>query len=529
MESQRFTNIRQYLDIVARRKKLILSCILLGISCGLIFYLTQEKIYQGQALLSYQQQKVSPSQMSPDEEAGIRDIVSTLSQIVTSRSSLEEIIINEELYPEVREILPMEDVVQIMRRNINIVQDSRGDTFVIEYLGVDPKKVAKVTNMLAERFIEENMQYREERAAETSVYTQNELEMAKKNLDQKEAVMRDYKLKYYNEMPDQRQMNMSRLIALQDQYQGRQESIQDLERTRVLIRDQISVRKQIMEVNEQSILQRAAEQGSSTNIELDQLEKLELLKNDLAEIKERYTDQHPQVKRLKKQIASLEQLIKEEDTIGEEDGGPQIHDEELFALQIRIKEIGLSIQKLEQEKDETLTLINKYEQWVESAPVREAEWSSLTREYGEMKRQYDFLVAQNLQALSALNLEVSQKGSQFKIEDPARRPETPIKPNFRKIMILAIFGGVMAGALLAVGLEVTDTSFKSQFDVENSFDIPVIGAVPNFSLEREKAKQRFWSVTKTVFFLIWISAICFSLVEVRNDGKIIATIIGTIN
>ena len=318
MESQQFSHLRQLLDIGSRRKWLILCCILLGISFGLLFFLKQEKVYKGEALVSYQQQKVNPSQMSPDEETGIRDIVSTLTQIVTSRSSLEKIILEENLYEELRENVPIEVLVEIMRKNINIVQSmfvksdtsNRGDTFVIEFFGSDPQQVVSVTNKLASRFIEENLKYREARASETSVYTQNELEMAKETLDRKEAVMRDYKLQYYNEMPDQRQMNMDRLIALQEQYQGTQESIQDLERTQILIQDQINVRKLVIEQEKKQLeMQQAIDPDASTTIVINQQAKLEMLKNSLLELQERYTEQHPQVIRLKRQIANVEQLI----------------------------------------------------------------------------------------------------------------------------------------------------------------------------------------------------------------------------
>ncbi len=53
--------------------------------------------------------------MSPDDELRIRDIVSTLTQIVTSRTSLEQIITNLDLYKELRQRMPMEDVIGVMR------------------------------------------------------------------------------------------------------------------------------------------------------------------------------------------------------------------------------------------------------------------------------------------------------------------------------------------------------------------------------------------------------------------------------
>ena len=61
----------------------------------------------------------------------------------------------------------------------------------------------------------------------------------------------------------------------------------------------------------------------------------------------------------------------------------------------------------------------------------------MTRDYTELRRHYDQLVSQNLQAQSAENLEHNQKGSKFKIVDSARLPEKPFKPNFLKILLVS--------------------------------------------------------------------------------------------
>jgi len=274
-ESPQVLQLKRYLDTISRRKWLILCGFMIGISCGLIFYLKQDNVYKAEVLLSSQQQQINPnpSQMSPEEQVGIRELVSTLAEIVLSKPSLEKLIKEEDLYRKSREELPMEDVVGMMRDNIIIDQSITGDSFVIEYEGSDPAQVVRVANALAAIFIAENLQYREERTSETATYTQNELEVAKEMLDRKEEVMRDYKLKYYNQMPDQRAINTSRLIALQVQYQARLDSIQD----------QINVRKQLVEENlSQSKPQQTGEQKQGTSINIDQQAKLEMLQNGLS-------------------------------------------------------------------------------------------------------------------------------------------------------------------------------------------------------------------------------------------------------
>ncbi|PIE64716.1 MAG: hypothetical protein CSA26_06655 [Desulfobacterales bacterium] len=525
MEQQHIQQIKRYADLLVRRRVLIISCILIGLSSGLGIYLTVPKSYQSTTLLSYQQQKVNPAQMSPDQNAQIKDIVSTLAQIATSRTSLEKIINDNNLYQKEKRDLPMEDVVELMRENILITPSKKGDTFRITYTGNQPKVVARVANTLAAKFIEENLKYREERASETSAYTADELEMAKVMLDKKETVMRDYKLKYYNEMPDQRSVNMSRLSSLQEQYQNRQDSIQDLERTKVMIQDQVTARKQMKEENKKLRQALTTNTAPKEYIETEE-EQLARLQNILAELLGKYTEKHPDIKRLKKIIANLEAKLKKkgQGKRAAQSGGQketEAFDQILFGLNSQLRDIGLNIERLNKEKDELKKSIDQYEAWVAATPVREAEWSALTREYGELKRHYDFLVAQNLQARSALNLERKQKGSQFKIEDPARIPENPIEPVFFKFLGIAIAAGFALGASFALVLELLDTSFRDPDDLEKAFDIELICTIPRLALPKEQKRERIVFTIGTLVFLLSCSGIGTAFIYFWKQGEIV--------
>ncbi len=526
MESQvdQIQKLQQVVEIVLRRKAILLTFILLGTAIGLVFYIIQPKVYQSSSLLIFQKQKVSPSQMSPDQQGRIRDVISTISQVVQSRTSLEKIIETEGLYEEEREYLPMQDVVESMRKKIGINPSRRGDTFNISFKGGDPNIVARVTNSLAARFVEENLKYRQERATETSNYAQDELDMAKEMLDKKEAILRDYKLKYYNEMPEQRVTNMSRLNALQEQYQLKQESIQDLERTRVLIGDQIAARRQLLENSLNSSVPVTA--NNAPVRVMGKREQLERMEARLVRLQERYTDKHPKIKSLKKKIDRLEEKVaseKQEKPVVEavDKATGEIVDQPLFNLQLQLKEIGLNIAKINKEMQALLGQIEKYEQWVAAAPVREAEWSSVTREYGELKRHYDFLVAQNLQARSAMNLERKQQGSQFKIEDAARVPVKPIKPDFLKIMAMAILIGAGIGGGLALGFEFLNSSFRDPVTLENAFGLEVICSIPNVSLKREVVRRRIWSSIGIIAFGTCSAVILVAMLYFWKQGHIV--------
>jgi polysaccharide chain length determinant protein (PEP-CTERM system associated) len=512
--------IVQVIDIANRRKALIASCILTALTIGLGAYITQPKVFQSDSLLSYQQQMVDTGRMLPDDKSRLRDVVSTLTQIVTSRTSLEKIITDENLYEKERETLPMEDVIDKMRKDIKIVPSRNGDTFVISYMGNKPDKVAKVANALAARFIGENMKYREERASETSAYTQEELNLAKKMLDTKEAVMRDYKLKYFNEMADQRVTNMTRLIALQDSYQKREESIQNLEQMYAMLRDQISTRKELLEAK-QAILNSTDTDSSQM---LSSAEQLVQLRAELQSMELKYQKKHPEIKFLENKIARLEKSALTDpgaESSPNKSNSFDLTDKTLAGLQNQLQDISANITNIKKEKEDIQKLIDQYDKWIAAAPVREAEWSALTREYGEIKRHYDFLVGQNLQAGSALNLERKQRGSQFKVEDFAQAPVKPVKPNFLKIMGVALLLGCGASAAGSFLLEKLNTSFRFPEQLEAAFPFEVLCSVPRLPLKKELVRQRIWTIFGTATFLLWAVVLVAALGIFWNKGQII--------
>lgn len=535
MDKQQSLLLKKYIDLLFRWKLLLIAFLVCSLPVGLILYLMQPKIYQASSLLSYQQQKISPNKMSPDVQARIKDIVSTLTQIVTSRTNLENLITSFNLYEEKRVKLPMEDVIDLMREDISIVPSRRGDTFSILYLGNEPSKVVKVTNALAAKFIEENLKYREERATETSSYTSNELEMAKSTMDRKEAAMRDYKLKYYNEMPDQRESNVSRLIALQEQYQGKQESILELERTRVLVQEQIALREKVLAAEADAARSALESVGISTVDsqinQPDDVKYLLLLRAELEKLLIKYTENHPDVKRLKKKILQLEQKVpedlteagtgvKKKATKGRLAKGISV-DEEILQLQMQRRNVEQTLAAIEAEKAQLKEKIEEYENWVAAAPVREAEWAALTREYGELKRHYDYLVAQDLQAKSMLNLERRQKGSQFKVEDPARMPEKPIKPDFLKTMVVSVGGTLVLGFGFILLVSFMDTSFRDPDDLENFIGVPVVSTITYF----ETVKEKRFRIIKTIAIVIVIVALAIAVLGLFwyawSKGKIV--------
>ncbi len=526
MDSKQQHQVKQVIDILVGKSTLIISLLLIALTAGLAYYLITPKIYRATALLSYERQRINPSRMSPEQEQRIRDMVGTLSQVVISRHNLEGIISQYKLYEKARQQLPIEDIIELMRENITISPSARGDTFQVSFTSSDQNRVYRVTNALASKFIEENLKYREERATETSAYTEDELAMAKEVLDKKEAVMRDYKLKYYNEMPEQRDSNLSRLTALHEQYQASQTSVQDLERTKVMIQEQIAYRNRLM-----APVTSSTDSGDDTDITSNQsissYEKLARLQGYLDSLLIKYTDRHPEVKRTKNLIAKLEKDVsllsgqQDQPQPDRRKAEPVIQDPEIVQLKLQLKEIDLSVAELRREQTQMRKAIQQYEAWVDKTPVREAEWASLTRDYNELRKHYDHLVSQNLQAESVEHLEKKQKGSKFKIIDQARFPEKPYAPDFKKILLMATIGGLGLGCAIAFLFNIVDTSFRDVGDLESYLGLPVSCSIPYIETKKELNVKKIKRVSFGILFMLYGAGLIGITLYFFQQGRII--------
>ncbi len=532
MNKEQTRQVRKYLGLILLRKKLIITCCLLALFAGLGAYLKTPKEYRATSILIYQTQTINPNQRVLDDDRRLRDMVNTVAEQVSSRASLEKIITQHKLYENMLQKAPMAEVVKFMRSHIK-TELERGDVFKISFVGPNPQDVMMITNALAARFIEENLRFREERASEAFIYVKDELRMAKDSLDKKEAIMRDYKLQYYNELPQQLQNNMSRLNSLQNQYQSNQNSIQELERTKILIQEQITLRREMMAQQDQWTQTHGSTfPGGDQAMGRQQptgLQDIEQTRRDLEALKSRYTANHPDVKRAEKILQNLEEFKnkrrKMEITKGQEDQENienQRATPQLDQMILQLHDSEYSIKRLKEERLAILAQIELYQNYISATPVREAEWTALTRDYNQLSAHYQKLVAQKLQAESAETLERRQKGSQFKIIDPANLPNKPFNPDFKRIMLIALGLSLVCGAGLAYALEEgLNSSFRDPDELEAFVELPVTCSIPLILTPQEKRRKTIAAVLWTFLFFITSTLLICSVIYFLKTGEII--------
>ena len=143
----------------------------------------------------------------------------------------------------------------------------------------------------------------------------------------------------------------------------------------------------------------------------------------------------------------------------------------------------LELQRLREEEGKVKAQMGQYRERIENTPIREQAMANLTRDYQNTKESYQRLLQKSQDAQQAENLERRQKGEQFKIIDPARVPEKPIKPNMPKVLLIGFFLGIASGFGLAFFREQLDHSFRDAEDLEATFRFKVLANIPKIEVK----------------------------------------------
>jgi len=437
-------------------------------------------VYRASTLVMVEKQKVPADYVKATVTTDIDERLKTIEQQITNRDNLERIIIDMNLYPEVRREMPIDKVVEQMRRR-DLAVERRGDVFRIYFKDRDPVRSAAVANRIAELFIAQNLKIREDQAQGTSSFLGTELDETKQKLEQQEARIAAFKRVYMGALPEQRDSNLQAVSQLQTKLEINMDAVDKAEMRKIFLQAQIA---ELQKPAAPSVP--AFSSGPATPSRLDQL------RAQLVELTSRYTDRHPDVIRTREEIAQLERLesrIEESDAPALPPPAPRVVPVSP-ALRAELEAVNLEIRSLRAERERILSDISSYQARVEAIPGVEQQLLSLTRDYDNIKKSYESLLAKRIDARLAENLEKSRQGEQFTILEKAVPPTDPYAPN----LLIFLAGGLALGALsgLAAALvrEQIDSTYGNAEELQQAFPgVSVLATIPIFS-SRETAGFR---------------------------------------
>ena len=447
--------------------------------------------YRSDTLILVVPQRVPEAYVKSTVTTRIEDRLQSISQQILSRTNLERIIKDFNLYAEERKTGIMEDIVEKMRTQEIKVDVVKGDAFRVSYIGSDPRTTMKVTERLASLFIEENLRDREVLAEGTNQFLEAQLEDARRRLMDHEKKLEAYRKQFSGTLPSQLESNLQVIQNTQLQVQAIVESINRDRDRRMLVERQLGDLKADADVAAQAPPPASTGDLATGTTTVQQLAQA---RSNLRALELRFKPGHPDLALWQRRIRDLEKKADAEaleQPVSASAAVPTSPGESARLRRIRDLEAELTqldqqIAQKESDEKRLRAAAAGYQARVDAAPTRESEMAELTRDYSTLQSMYTSLLTKKEESKISANLERRQIGEQFKLLDPARMPERPFSPDRHSINMMGIFAGLGIGLALVGLLEYRDSSFKTDDEVAAVLQLPVLAVVPAMKSESER-------------------------------------------
>ncbi len=484
---------KNHLDLLEpywRRKWLIIILAIAGTCISIAIALSLTKVYRSSTMILVEKQQVSERYVTSTERTPFQERLNTIKQQIMSRTNLEKIIDDFNLYADAKNT-PRDEIIEEMREKIEVqIIGSRnrgGDAFNISYINKDPKVTMDVTNTLASMFINENLKRREQSVEGTSDFISKELEKSRLALEKQEAELKAFKDRHMGALPNQLNSNLRTLDRLQLEMQSVDDNLKNATDRKILLDRSLGSSTSTSGSGEVA--------GSSSPQASQLMDELDNLKMELSQMLTKYKERYPDVIIAKNRIAEIEEkleLMEEEadslETVEKKKSPVRIASqadrdamEELFLVK---SEIG----KLKRRERAIRSEIKMYEKRVEETSANEQKLADIQRDYDISNRNYESLLEKKISAELAENLEKRQKGERFRIIDPAYLPEKPFKPNRKMIVLMGFLISAGIGIGLIYLLEFFNPVIRKPEDLEGVIAYPVLAVIPEFSVSHAKKK-----------------------------------------
>src|SRR5207237_2864168 len=325
----------------------------------------------------------------------------------------------------------------------------------------------RIANRIAYVFVEENSKSQIERTENTSEVLSQQVQASQSRLTNLENDLRIKKQANMGRLPDQVNANVQMVNGLRNQF----ESVSNMLRSEQDRLTSIEYQIEAMRQGGSGTTASSAAAIHAAQARVNQLQK------ELTEARTLYTDKHPEIARLQEDLSSARKdLAAAQQQSGKDDG---LTTDPAYKQKTQERDASrLRIAELKRASKAAQSQIALYQSRVDAAPMVEQELLSLERE-GTMERaHYTALTTRHQSAITAENLARKQGGERFSVLYPADLPTRPSKPDFLKIMALAIVAGLVLGAGAAVGREFLDRSVHDVRALQSEFEVPVLGEIP---------------------------------------------------
>ncbi len=534
--------LEDYFAILKRRTWAFLVPTLLIVAIAVPIILVLPPSYRSSATILIEDQAIPRDMVRSTVNTYAAERLEVITQRVTATQNLVDLINKTGLYRDRRDREPMSELAARVRKSFRMrlieasVTTEQGGAgkatiaFTLAFEDGSAEKAQAVVNELVTLYISENLRTRRQKAEETSKFLEQELLRVTEQISTLELSLVRFKEANAGNLPDQIKVTMSALDRAEQQLLLVRRQMEVLRERKIYLEaqlvqidpylrtgdgtklDDLSPEERLRRLRSQLTQLRARYGGNHPEI-LRTVRQIEMLakevpsedgtpdadsgrrdlaaaKRELSEARQKYADAHPEVVRLRKRVALLEQSAR--------DAGPQKtksepkagqHNPAYIKLKADLAAADVEMKSLTVQEKELRQQIAVLERQTIKAPQVEQEYVQLQRTLEAALASQRDLTTKLRQARLGESLEIERKSERFSLLEPASLAKEPTSPNRPAFILVACVFALGLGAASVAGFEAKDKSIHNPRHLAALTGMAPLLVLPNI-VDRTKLSRR---------------------------------------
>jgi succinoglycan biosynthesis transport protein ExoP len=471
----RVQSMGDHMGVLRRRWPYLVTIVPTALLVALFFAFGLPAIYRSSATILLEPSSIAPELVKTTVVSYADQQIELVKRTVMTVDRLESITKEIDPYPDQPQVSAHDKAEQIIASTfiqkvdpITMEPLVISSAFSINYDNRSSKLAAAVTQRIADLFLNYNRTTRVAQARQAREFLKVQSDQLNATIVKLEQRISEFKTRYGGALPESRDHNEYSLDRAQ----------RDLDSTEAEIR---------VIAQQESLLKLQLSQTSPSLVAsgTDAYTQLGLLRSELAAAKQKYTPDHPDVKRLTRAIEALAEQAK----LG---GGVVVRPDnpEYLRISSQLNAIQVNLAALRSNAARARVQISDYDRRLGVAPTVERDYAQLTRDHEIARQQFGEVQTKLQAAETAQALETGSQGERYTLIRPATVPTSPASPNRLGIVLI----GLILGSALAVGLavlrEAADPTVRSSRDLADLGGLQVIGAIPMLHNAAETRRRR---------------------------------------
>jgi len=501
-----------YFAVLRKRRRLMLSIAIPIVAIAALLAATLPAQYRSTGLIQVDKDENLKNLVAQNSQDApyVDQYVQSLSTRVLTDKNLMGLLQAQRLYPDQDKDLV--DTMQRLHKDIRvdivtvpILDPSNGrereivNAFSVSLDNRDPQIAQRGATWLVKAFLRENRLDGQNQAASAAKFFGSEAERMRTKVAELEGKLATFKAKNVGQLPEYAGANINVMDRTERDIQDIETQIQALRRERVFLDAQLNQARSVSTDTtswrqlqdeydrkratydeshpDMVALRRQIEQmragGSMTGMSLQQ--QLQMQRSILAEVRQRYSDDHPDVKRIERNIQTLQSRI----AAGETSDQSQAPDSPA-ATQVRtqINATDTQIAALQSRSAELRAKMSDLESKLSVAPQVEREYQEVTRDLTSARAKYDELLRRQMDADVSEAAISGGTADKFHLISSPKVPDKAAKPQRLAIVAIGIVLGCMAALGAAILAQMFDGTVRGARDIESVLDVKPLVAVP---------------------------------------------------